>query len=88
MITHIVMTSSAHMPTTCWGRYANVAVVKCNTDNPPKQIHPKHKKVLDIVSYEGKLFVGRTDRCAFARALSRANELAETLNGGLTVPTR
>lgn len=83
MITHVVMTSSANMPATCWGRYANVAVVKIDSNNPPKQINPKHKKVLDIRYYEGKLFVGKTNKCAFARALSRANELAKIWNDEL-----
>lgn len=76
----IVMTAQAKMPASCWGRYGKVAVVERSGDLIPRAIHPRHKSVRRIVAVWDRQHVGSTDRCAFARSLAAAEELAEELN--------
>ena len=77
---YIVMTSAARMPSSCWGRYRHVAVVETDGVNMPSQIHPRHKAVRKIVAVWSRCNVGRTYRCAYARALVEARQLAARLN--------
>jgi hypothetical protein len=61
-----------------------VAVVECATPGVvPKQIHPRHKTVARIVKTWECLFDGETDRCQYARALAKAERLADELNDSL-----
>jgi len=80
---YVVKTSAAAMPQRCWGRYGNVAVLLVEDDATPKMISERAKGVIKIVSYEGRLHCGKTERSAFQKALKRANELAAKLNAEL-----
>ena len=77
----IIMTSSAHMPHNCYGRYGNVAVVEVAVmGKMPKAIDERHKSIASIPFYRGKLNMGKTEKCAFRRALATATRLAAELN--------
>ena len=77
----IVMDRTAHMPSSARGMYRRVAVVE--TDLPegeePKMISDRARGVVRLVRTWERLNVGKTERCAFQRALSEAYELAESL---------
>jgi len=77
----IVMDRTAHMPSSARGEYRRVAVVE--TDLPegeePKMISERARGVVRLVRTWERLNVGKTERCAFQRALSEAYELAESL---------
>ncbi|HKD27865.1 MAG TPA: hypothetical protein VKC66_18410 [Xanthobacteraceae bacterium] len=80
----IVMTSAACMPSRCWGTYRRVALVKLNQhytahDLRPKMISLRARGVLDMRDL-GRHNVGASNRCAYAKALDRANALAFQLN--------
>lgn len=77
---YIVMTSSAKMPSTCRGRYRNVAVVQTDGTTVPKMISRRAKGVVDILGFWEKLNVGKTEACAYRRALVEANAVVNRLN--------
>ena len=79
---YIVMTARCKMPNNCKGglNYYRVAVVETDGINMPKQIHPYHRNVKQIVWIRNKLYRGTTDKCAFAIAKKEAEELCERLN--------
>ncbi len=80
-MTHIVMTASAHMPSSCKGTYRRVAVVEvADPANPPKMISERAKGVVKIVRIWERLNVGKTTKCAYAVAFAEANALAAELN--------
>lgn len=79
---YIVMTSAAKMPTSVKALYRNVAIVEWDGINKPKQIHPNHKAVLSIPYFWGKLFVGKTNKCAYTKRLCEAHTTAEIMNSG------
>ncbi len=78
---YIVMTSSAHMPSSCWGRYINVAIVKLQEGfvGTPKMISTHARGVASIVRHYGPCHVGITDRCESAHILKVAKEEATRL---------
>lgn len=86
----IVMTSAAKMPNSCWGRYRNVAVVSCRydiaTSGGPAMISQRAKGVfqplgaLRAIIPLGRFSVGKTERCAYQRALREAKGIADQLN--------
>ena len=76
---YIVMTSSAHMPTSCKGRYRNVAVVEVEDGIYPKMISTHAKGVRSIVRHFGPQNCGTTDKCAYRRTLVEAAALVESL---------
>jgi hypothetical protein len=77
---YIVQTSAARMPSSCWGQYRNVAVLKVeNWVEEASMISERAKGVLEIVAYWGKLH-SRGKNTAFAKALKEAQELCEKLN--------
>ena len=85
---YIVMTSSAHMPSSCRGTYRRVAVVQLDqyfTANNlrPAMISDRAKGVLRVRDL-GKHSVGKTERCAYARTLKEAEALAYALNNTAT----
>ena len=84
MKTHyIVKTSSAHMPQSCWGQYARVAVIEmADGFGAPSMISTRARGVVRVVRTWEDLHVGTTDRCAYARALVQAEALADELNMG------
>ena len=80
----IVMTSSKKMPSRCWGRYANVAIVQLNQEYAAKDLKPsmiseRAKGVLRMI-HLGHHNVGSTKRCAFQVALAEAEKRAAELN--------
>ena len=81
MSRYIVMTASAKMPSSCWGKYGRVAVVEVEVSAPrPKMISRRARGVVRIVETWERCFIGTTDRCAFYRAVAEAEELAARLN--------
>ena len=83
---YIVKTSAANMGSgkRGMGHYGNVAVLLVEDGAEPKMISERAKGVIEIVSYEGKLHWGSTEKCAFRKALARAEALAAKLNDELT----
>ena len=80
----IVMTSAACMPQSCKGRYRNVALVQLNQhytahDLCPAMISERARGVLRVIRM-GHHSVGKTVRCAYARALVEAERRAAELN--------
>ena len=73
------------MPSTCWGRYANVAVVEVLCDDQgaritPKMIGERARGIVRIAEHYGPQNVGKTEKCAFRQTLSKAQKLATDLN--------
>lgn len=81
---YIVMSAQERMPTTCWGNYSKVAVVELEpgTNSTPKMISERAKGIKRIVQIWRRLYVGKTDRCAFSRARAEAEVWANELNEG------
>ena len=80
---YVVMTSSAHMPSSCWGVYRNVAVVEVAEGCLyPAMISERARGVVRIVRHYGPQNVGKSERCAFQRTMREPNALANQLNGG------
>lgn len=78
---YIVQTSAARMPTSCWGRYRNVAVLEVDADRDSvAMISTRARGCRRIVSYRGKLNVGSSGRDAYSVALREAYGLAARLN--------
>lgn len=78
---YIVMTAAAAMPATCWGKYRRVAVVEVEQGAAwPAMISERARGVVRIVATWERRNVGTTERCAYARALTEAQELADKLN--------
>lgn len=80
----IVMTSSAKMPSSCWGRYRNVALVQLTQEytsrgQTPKIISTHARGVLRIV-HMGRHNAGKTAKCAYARTVAEAKRRAHELN--------
>ena len=77
-------TASAKMPASCFGRYGRVAVIEIEDGLPadfqPAMISERARGVVRIVQTWEKCNIGKTDRCAFARARARAEALANKLN--------
>lgn len=71
------------MPSTCWGRYARVAVLEVEVGTHPTMISERARGVVRIVETWEKLNVGTSERCAYQRALAEAEELAADLNASL-----
>ncbi len=78
--THIVLSSSARMPSSCWGSYARVAVVEAEVGAEPKMISERARGVVRIIETWERLHIGKTKRCAHQRALAEAHALADELN--------
>ena len=87
----IVMTSSAKMPSSCWGKYYNVALVHINQEYTAKGLRPKMisdrargvsklSTMRSAVIEMGRHHVGTTYRCAYNRAMTEAAKRAHRLN--------
>ena len=74
-----IMTSSERMPSNCRGRYRRVAVVETETEDRPAMISPRARGVIRIVQEWRDLNEGKTDRCAYQRALAEAEQLLHQL---------
>ena len=78
---YIVMDAAAAMPGSCKGRYRRVAVIEIEAGfaGEPKMISERARGVARIVATWERLSDGRTERCAFSRALAEAETMAATL---------
>jgi hypothetical protein len=81
---YIVMTSKAAMPGSCRGNYRRVAVLNVlsydyNRGFRPAMISERARGVLRVIDL-GHHSVGKTERCAYQRALARAEAMATALN--------
>jgi len=84
------MTSSAKMPSSCKGRYRNVAVVQLSQEYTAKNIRPamisdRARGVLRVVWHSGPQNEGKTERCGYQRALRAAEQYAFDLNNSRSV---
>src|SRR5262249_35939121 len=80
----VVMTASARMPSACRGKYRRVAIVQLNQEYTahgwqPKMISDRARGVLRVVDY-GHHSVGKTRRCAYAKALEEAQGRGRVLH--------
>ena len=72
----VIKTSRAAMPSSCWGDYARVAVLRVTVGAVPKAIDDRRRNVLEIVETWEKCNVGITARCGYGQALAEARKLA------------
>ena len=79
---YIVKISPARMPSRCWGRYVNIAVLEVEPGISPHDvtISERSRGVRRVVECWRKCSVGKTARSASERALSEARALADKLN--------
>ena len=78
-----VVTKSEKMPASCWGKYRQVAVVELEpgySADEVTMISDRAKAVKRIVEYWGRLNVGISSRCAYARACAAADDICAQLN--------
>jgi hypothetical protein len=70
------------MPSSCWGRYGNVAVVELapGTTKMPSRIDERFKSIKSIRHYWDRLHVGKTQRGEFQQALAEAEQIVKELN--------
>jgi len=82
MRTYIVQSATANMPSSCWGRYGRVAVLEVDSmmRTSVSMISERARGVIRVVRTWEKLNIGKTERCAFERAIAAAEELAQELN--------
>lgn len=84
MVKYAVISSTAKMPSSCWGRYRRVGVVELEpgVEGPPTMLSSRSRQVKRVVETWERLNVGTTERCAYQRALREADALATKLNRG------
>ena len=83
---YIVQTAAANMPSSCWGTYRRVAVLAVEPGlTHVAMISRRARGVREIVWLADKLNVGKTERCAYAKAMAHAKALAADLNAGKDV---
>ena len=84
MVKYAVISSTAKMPSSCWGRYRRVGVVELEpgVEGPPTMVSSRSRQVKRVVETWERLNVGTTERCAYQRALREADALATKLNRG------
>lgn len=83
-MTWIVMTSSAHMPTSVRSPYRNIALIKLTpeyaaADKLPKMISARARGV-KAIEHLGHHFVGKTARAAYQKTLTYAEAIAKSRN--------
>ena len=78
---HTILTASAKMPSSCWGKYARIAVVELEPgfDGRPAMISERARGIKRIVATWERLHVGKTSRCAYSRAMVEAEQLLAAL---------
>jgi hypothetical protein len=77
----IVKVSNAKTPLSCWGDYCHIAILECeHWQYEPSMISEHALGVIRIVEYWGNLNVGKTEKCAFRRAYSDAEDMCRILN--------
>lgn len=79
-----IVSSSAKMPSSCWGKYCWVGVVRLAEGfrgSDVRAISDRTRTVEEVLWGSGGVSVGRTERCAFARAVAEAREVMQELAG-------
>ncbi len=76
----IVMDSSAKMPSSCWGRYRRVALVEVIKGQRPARLGSSNKSIVKIHELWDKLHEGKTEACAYNKALREAREMCAAEN--------
>lgn len=76
---YAVMTGSAQMPSSCWGRYGKVAVVETRGFTLPAMISEHARETVRVVELWDRRCMGGP-RSAYARALVEAHALCDRLN--------
>ena len=80
----IVMSSCAAMPSSCHGKYRNVAIVKLTPEYAEKNKLPlmisERARGVEKIIHLGHHNVGKTERGAFQRAVAAAKKMAEEYN--------
>jgi len=80
IVSHIVLESAAKMPSSCWGTYRRVGVLRLRSPgSQPRYIRDTHAATV-VRTYE-RLHVGTTDRDAYTAGLRAAVRLAAELDG-------
>ena len=74
---YYIVSSSAHMPNKCWGIYRHVAIIERNDGKRPTII--RDTKSQKIIATWRNLNVGRTEKCAYRRALKEAEAYLASL---------
>lgn len=77
-----LLVASAQMPASCKGVYKRIAIVETVSAERPKMISERTKGVIRIVRSWERLHVGKTERCAYARAMREAEGLLASLQSG------
>lgn len=79
----VVISSSAKMPSSCWGRYRHVAVLEVRKGwltSLPREISDRGLGVLRVVRTWDRVHVGKTERDAYTAAYREARTLADEYN--------
>ena len=77
----IVKTSSARMPSNCWGKYNHVAVLEVSTHvDTVSMISDRARDCESIIAYWSNLNAGTTERCSYQKALKEAQTICNKLN--------
>jgi hypothetical protein len=84
---YIIIISSARMPANCLGIYRRIGLLEVTPEAYEQdrsgvrrlRIDTRAKGVVRIVATWERLNVGKTDKCAFIRALTEAQALLATL---------
>lgn len=81
----VVVSSAACMPSSCWGVYKRIGVleVESSVDERRLTIDERRKGVVRVVTTWERLNVGRTERCAYQKALVEAEALAASLTAAV-----
>lgn len=83
MAKYIVKTASADMPASCWGKYKRVAVLELEPGVKAADvtmISERARGVRRVVRKWERLNVGKSQRCAYERAIVSACALVARLN--------
>jgi len=90
----IVVVKSASMPHSCWGRYVSVSVCDINRtgiewddDFQPVMASARCRTVDRVLWDSGPVSVGKSERCASARAKARAEQIARDYNNARDMAT-
>ena len=77
-----VVTKSTSPSSTCWGIYRRVGLVELEEGftGEPTMISDRARGVKRVVETWENRNVGKTDKCAYRRAVAAAQELADKLN--------
>lgn len=82
-MSYAIITSSAKMPASCWGRYVRLGVVELEPGCTPADVtmlSDRSRAVRRVVQTWERLHSGRTDKDAHSRALREAEALRDRLN--------